>query len=199
MLCIVYSRGHVQYARVMSCIVYSGVMSSMFESCHVLSIPGVMFSMLESCHVLYLQGSCPVCLSHVMYCLFRGHVQYVRVMSCIVSSGVMFSMFESCYVLSIPGVMFSMLESCHVLFIQGSCPVCLSHVMYSLSIQGSCSVCLSHVMYCPCRGHVQYVRVISCIVSSGVMSSMLTCMRCCGTWSLPLALERSVLIGSHTG
>ena len=43
-----------------------------------------------------------------MYCLFRGHVQYVRVMSCIVYSG----------------VMFSMLESCHVLFIQRSCAVC---------------------------------------------------------------------------
>ena len=56
-----------------------------------------------------------------MYCLFSGHVQYVRVMSCIVYSA----------------VMFSMLESCHVLSIQGSCSVCC-HV---LSIQGSCSVC----------------------------------------------------------
>ena len=43
-----------------------------------------------------------------MYCLFSGHVQYVRVMSCIVYSA----------------VMFSMLESCHVLFIQRSCAVC---------------------------------------------------------------------------
>ena len=75
--------GHVQYVRVMSCIVYSGVM----------------FSMLESCHVLFIQRSCAYV--RVMYCLFRGHFQYVGVMSCIVYSGVMFSMLESCHVLFI--------------------------------------------------------------------------------------------------
>ena len=89
----------MQYVRVMSCIVYPGVMCSMLESCHVLLFRG---------HVQYVRVmSCILCQcrGHVQYvrvmscidCLFRGHVQYVIVMSCIVYSGVMFSMLESCH------------------------------------------------------------------------------------------------------